>query len=191
MFLPRLLASLAFFALSAHANTPEEWKAFLIQNAKKQGVITLPSGLQYSVINKGEGIYIPTEDSPCSFHYHGSHIDGRVFDSTVYRGTPATFSPNQVSLLILCRHSPALSDAWNIFFKCRAGPILPPISNKCPSARHRRSAMIGFAISNGGYFKSSSFIGAWSKIIRTLSQVLFDTCGYSNSRYSRLCCVSR
>mmetsp|Transcript_20621 Transcript_20621/g.41266 ORF Transcript_20621/g.41266 Transcript_20621/m.41266 type:complete len:233 (-) Transcript_20621:230-928(-) len=96
MFLPRLLASLAFFALSAHANTPEEWKAFLIQNAKKQGVITLPSGLQYSVINKGEGIYIPTEDSPCSFHYHGSHIDGRVFDSTVYRGTPATFSPNQV-----------------------------------------------------------------------------------------------
>jgi len=106
MFLPPLLASLAFFALSAHANTPEKSKAFLKQNAKKQGVITLPSGLQYSVIKKGDGIYVPTENSPCSCHYHGTHIDGSVFDSSIDRGTPATFSPDQVSLLILCRHSP-------------------------------------------------------------------------------------
>eukprot|EP00588_Corethron_pennatum_P004117 CAMPEP_0194297844 /NCGR_PEP_ID=MMETSP0169-20130528/59837_1 /TAXON_ID=218684 /ORGANISM="Corethron pennatum, Strain L29A3" /LENGTH=232 /DNA_ID=CAMNT_0039047767 /DNA_START=576 /DNA_END=1274 /DNA_ORIENTATION=- len=96
MFLPPLLASLAFFALSAHANTPEKSKAFLKQNAKKQGVITLPSGLQYSVIKKGDGIYVPTENSPCSCHYHGTHIDGSVFDSSIDRGTPATFSPDQV-----------------------------------------------------------------------------------------------
>ena len=73
----------------------EEGEAFLAENAKKEGVTTTPSGLQYEVINEGNG-KSPSETSNVTVHYHGTLIDGSVFDSSVSRGEPATFGVNQV-----------------------------------------------------------------------------------------------
>jgi len=70
--------------------------AYLAENAKKPGVISLASGLQYKVLNKGAGAFHPTVDSKCTCHYHGTLVDGSVFDSSVERGSPIDFSPNQV-----------------------------------------------------------------------------------------------
>merc|ERR1711957_1093986 len=69
---------------------------FLAENGKKEGVISLPSGLQYKVLNKGEGTHHPTVDSSCSCHYKGTLIDGTTFDSSYDRGDPTSFAPNQV-----------------------------------------------------------------------------------------------
>lgn len=63
---------------------------FLEENAKKSGVITLPSGLQYEIITEGNGA-IPNADNKVKTHYHGTLIDGTVFDSSVKRGEPITF----------------------------------------------------------------------------------------------------
>lgn len=68
---------------------------FLEINKKRQGVVTLPSGLQYEIITKGEG-KLPAATDQVKCHYHGTLIDGTVFDSSVQRGTPATFGVNQV-----------------------------------------------------------------------------------------------
>lgn len=65
-------------------------EAFLAENAKKEGVVITESGLQYEVISVGEGEK-PTAESTVSVHYHGSLIDGTVFDSSVERGQPAEF----------------------------------------------------------------------------------------------------
>lgn len=73
----------------------EAGKAFLAANAAREGVTVLPSGLQYEVITAGTGA-IPTEDSKVTTHYHGTLIDGTVFDSSVVRNEPATFGVNQV-----------------------------------------------------------------------------------------------
>ena len=71
--------------------------AYLKQNAEDPEVITLPRGLQYKILYKGaEGGKSPELSSPCLCHYTGSLIDGTVFDSSVQRGKPATFAPNQV-----------------------------------------------------------------------------------------------
>jgi FKBP-type peptidyl-prolyl cis-trans isomerase FklB len=63
---------------------------FLEENAKKSGVITLPSGLQYEIITEGSGAK-PTASNKVKTHYHGTLIDGTVFDSSVKRGEPLTF----------------------------------------------------------------------------------------------------
>ena len=68
----------------------EEGENFLAENGKKKGVTTLESGLQYEVITKGEGAK-PTLNDQVTTHYHGTLIDGTVFDSSVERGQPATF----------------------------------------------------------------------------------------------------
>lgn len=85
----------AYLAL-ALAGTHKEGLAFLEANKKKEGVITLPSGLQYKVLKKGAGDSHPTVDSPCECHYAGTLIDGTEFDSSYKRGSPTTFAPNQV-----------------------------------------------------------------------------------------------
>ena len=72
-----------------------EGKAFLAENAKRAEVVTLVSGLQYEVITEGIGATPKASDS-VSVHYHGSLIDGTVFDSSVNRGEPATFGVTQV-----------------------------------------------------------------------------------------------
>ncbi|MGB4414362.1 MAG: FKBP-type peptidyl-prolyl cis-trans isomerase [Paludibacter sp.] len=68
---------------------------FLATNKSKTGVVTTASGLQYEVIKKGNGP-VPTETSRVKVHYHGTLIDGTVFDSSVDRGEPAEFGVNQV-----------------------------------------------------------------------------------------------
>ena len=73
----------------------EEGQAFLSENAKKSGVIVLPSGLQYEVMKEGEG-EIPTATDQVKCHYHGTLIDGTVFDSSVQRNQPAVFPVNGV-----------------------------------------------------------------------------------------------
>jgi len=71
-------------------------KAFLEQNATKEGVITTPSGLQYQVLKAGDGTEHPRANDRVRVHYHGSLLDGTVFDSSVERGEPISFGLNQV-----------------------------------------------------------------------------------------------
>jgi len=85
-----------FTTRSVRGESNAEGVAFLAENAKKPDVITLPSGLQYKVLEKGTGIHHPLPNSPCSCHYHGTLIDGTTFDSSYDRGSPTTFAPNQV-----------------------------------------------------------------------------------------------
>jgi FKBP-type peptidyl-prolyl cis-trans isomerase FklB len=63
---------------------------FLEENKKKEGVVTLPSGLQYQIIKAGDGPK-PASTDKVKTHYHGTLIDGTVFDSSVQRGEPITF----------------------------------------------------------------------------------------------------
>jgi FKBP-type peptidyl-prolyl cis-trans isomerase len=72
-----------------------EGEKFLAENAKRENVTTLPSGLQYEVIEEGQGEK-PSGTSQVKVHYHGTLINGDVFDSSVNRGTPASFGVNQV-----------------------------------------------------------------------------------------------
>ena len=69
--------------------------AFLAENKKKDGVIETASGLQYKVVKMGTGAK-PTATDKVKVHYHGTLIDGTVFDSSVERGEPITFGLNQV-----------------------------------------------------------------------------------------------
>ena len=68
---------------------------FLEENAKKDNVVVLPSGLQYTVLREGEGRKPGATDN-VQCHYEGTLIDGTVFDSSYTRNQPATFRPNQV-----------------------------------------------------------------------------------------------
>ncbi len=68
---------------------------FMAENATKDGVVTLPSGLQYKVITQGTGA-IPKAEDRVKVNYHGTLIDGTVFDSSVDRGEPITFGVTQV-----------------------------------------------------------------------------------------------
>jgi FKBP-type peptidyl-prolyl cis-trans isomerase FklB len=80
---------------SEGAANVEEGKAFLEQNKKEEGVVELESGLQYKIINEGNGAK-PGATDKVRCHYHGSLINGTVFDSSVERGQPAEFPVNGV-----------------------------------------------------------------------------------------------
>lgn len=69
--------------------------AYMAENAKREGVVTLPSGLQYEILRAGTGA-VPTDTDQVKVHYHGTLINGTVFDSSVDRGEPATFGVTQV-----------------------------------------------------------------------------------------------
>lgn len=71
-------------------------QAFLLENGQKEEVVTTESGLQYQVLHKGQGTTQPTSSSMVKVHYHGTLIDGTVFDSSVDRGEPISFKLNQV-----------------------------------------------------------------------------------------------
>ncbi len=73
-----------------------EGEKFLSENKKKKGVTTTASGLQYEVIKSGEGKESPKATDKVKVHYHGTNIDGSVFDSSVERGEPISFGLNQV-----------------------------------------------------------------------------------------------
>ncbi len=68
---------------------------FLAANKQKPGITELPSGLQYEVMTEGSGAK-PTAFNTVTCHYHGTLIDGTIFDSSVQRGKPASFPLNQV-----------------------------------------------------------------------------------------------
>ena len=89
---------------------------FLAENKGKKGVVTLPSGLQYVIIEEGTGAKHPTPTSDVSVHYRGSLINGLEFDSSFARGQPANFKVNEVikgwaEILPLMR----VGDYWRVY----------------------------------------------------------------------------
>jgi FKBP-type peptidyl-prolyl cis-trans isomerase FklB len=89
---------LAVSLIAPALGTNEAGLAFLKENGAKDGVVTLPSGLQYKALTTSAkaGALTPTASSLCQCHYAGRLIDGTEFDSSIARGTPANFAPNQV-----------------------------------------------------------------------------------------------
>lgn len=78
-----------------NADVIAEGEAFLAENAKREEVIVLPSGLQYEVIKEGTG-ELPVDGDQVKVHYHGTLLNGTVFDSSVDRGEPLVLGVNQV-----------------------------------------------------------------------------------------------
>lgn len=79
----------------AEAAARAEGESFLAENGKKENVLTTPSGLQYVIEKEGTGTQ-PTAEDEVTVHYTGKLLDGKVFDSSVNRGEPATFPLNRV-----------------------------------------------------------------------------------------------
>jgi len=113
----------------------EAGEAFLAENKLKEGVTTLPSGLQYEVITEGTGPQ-PVATDKVKTHYHGMLTDGTVFDSSVQRGEPLSFELNRViqawqEALPLMK----VGSKWRIFSphqlaygERQAGPLIKPYS---------------------------------------------------------------
>ena len=80
---------------SEYQDKIEESKKFLAENAERDEVVALPSGLQYEVIKEGSGA-LPTANDQVKVHYHGTLLDGTVFDSSIERNEPAVFGVTQV-----------------------------------------------------------------------------------------------
>lgn len=129
------LAIVAFHAVAAEESSDEAGRAYLEANGKKDDVITLPSGLQYKILKSGSsnasGIQTQTE---VECHYEGKLTTGEVFDSSIQRGTTATFKPNDVvkgwkQALLLMREG----DNWELTIPAElaygskgAGSKIPP-----------------------------------------------------------------
>lgn len=77
------------------AKNLEVGRLYCEANAKKPGVVTLPDGLQYEILKEGNGAF-PSASDTVKCHYVGTNLKGRTFDSSVKRGTPATFALNRV-----------------------------------------------------------------------------------------------
>ena len=98
-----------------------EGETFLAENKKKEGVTTLPSGLQYKVIKAGTGKTPKAEDTVVT-HYRGTLLDGTEFDSSIKRGEPATFNVKEVipawtEALQLMK----VGDKWQLFVPAALG----------------------------------------------------------------------
>jgi FKBP-type peptidyl-prolyl cis-trans isomerase FklB len=90
------LADKLFKMKNDKANTNlQEGQDFLEANKSQEGVVTLPSGLQYKVLTASEGPK-PTAFNTVTCHYHGTLLNGTIFDSSVQRGKPASFPLSQV-----------------------------------------------------------------------------------------------
>lgn len=96
------IALLVFFIWRGQQNKKkalvaiEEGMAFLQENQHKDGVMSFDSGLQMQVLETGDGQQHPLATDRVTVHYHGTLLDGRVFDSSVDRGQPIGFGLNQV-----------------------------------------------------------------------------------------------
>ncbi len=77
-------------ALAEGAENLAAGEAYLAENGAREGVVTTESGLQYEIITEGDGEK-PTVADTVTTHYHGTFIDGEIFDSSVDRGEPASF----------------------------------------------------------------------------------------------------
>lgn len=91
-----LMAKMEAKQKSAGADNKKAGEAFLAANAKKEGVKATASGLQYKVLKAGKGTKSPKATDTVKVHYHGTLIDGTVFDSSVDRGEPISFPLNGV-----------------------------------------------------------------------------------------------
>jgi peptidylprolyl isomerase len=97
-----LILIVLFFILKsfvADKNAPQNIEIgnqFLAENGLKEGIQSTTSGLQYEVLTKGKGTVHPTASSKVTVHYHGTLIDGTVFDSSVERDKTISFKLNQV-----------------------------------------------------------------------------------------------
>lgn len=80
---------------AAFSENKTQGEAFLAENAQKEGVHQTFSGLQYEILTPADGAK-PGATDTVTVHYHGTLIDGTVFDSSILRGTPATFGVHQV-----------------------------------------------------------------------------------------------
>ena len=92
-------AFLLFQRFSSNKNATQNIELadkFLLENKAKAGLITTESGLQYEILEKGTGTEHPNATSKVEVHYHGTLMDGTVFDSSVDRGKSITFGLNQV-----------------------------------------------------------------------------------------------
>jgi FKBP-type peptidyl-prolyl cis-trans isomerase FklB len=108
-------------------------REFMVQNSAREGVIVTDSGLQYEVLESGQGAQ-PELTSNVVVHYHGTLVDGSVFDSSIQRGEPATFGVTQVIPAwteALTRMS--VGDKWRLFAPPHlaygeqgAGGVIPP-----------------------------------------------------------------
>lgn len=78
------------------ADIMQEGQAFLASNAQEEGIVTTDSGLQYKVLEAGTGEQHPAATDRVKVHYHGTLLNGTVFDSSVDRGQPIDFGLNQV-----------------------------------------------------------------------------------------------
>lgn len=118
-----------------NAENIEKGKSFLEENAKRPGVVTLPSGLQYEIVKEGNGKK-PSATDRVKCHYEGTLIDGTLFDSSIQRGEPAVFGVNQVikgwveALQLMTEGS-----KWRLFIPSelaygaqQAGEMIPPHS---------------------------------------------------------------
>ena len=94
--------SVFFYLRSSNKNTKAAieniaiGQTFLTQNKAVEDVIETDSGLQYQVLQRGKGTEHPSASSKVTVHYHGTLLDGTVFDSSVDRDTPISFGLNQV-----------------------------------------------------------------------------------------------
>ena len=98
-----VVIALAVFFFTKNSNNKEAaieniaiGKDFLAKNKLIENVVETASGLQYQVLEQGEGTEHPTSISKVKVHYHGTLLDGTVFDSSVDRGEPLSFGLNQV-----------------------------------------------------------------------------------------------
>ncbi|MBT8146927.1 MAG: FKBP-type peptidyl-prolyl cis-trans isomerase [Gammaproteobacteria bacterium] len=115
----------------------QEGENFMAANAENDGVVALDSGLQYLVLESGDnGGPSPSATDAVLAHYHGTFIDGSVFDSSVDRGEPAQFGLNQViagwteALQLM-----SVGDKWRLFIpynlaygETGSPPVIPPFS---------------------------------------------------------------
>jgi FKBP-type peptidyl-prolyl cis-trans isomerase FklB len=85
-----------YAAMDGPNKTKPEGYIWLEGNRKREGVVSLPSGLQYKVLRKGTGTRVIKTDTACACHYSGTLLDGKEFDSSYKRGNPSTFAPRQV-----------------------------------------------------------------------------------------------
>jgi len=133
---PRLMEQVRKRALEEqYGENREAGEKFLAENAKKDGVVTLPSGLQYKVIKEGAG-KIPADTSTVTVHYEGRLINDSVFDSSYKRNQPMTVRANQniKGFTEALTHMPAGS-VWEVYIpqnlayaERQAGAMIKPFS---------------------------------------------------------------
>lgn len=119
----------------AHAAAIEQGEMFLTMNKERTGVTTLPSGLQYEVLQSGNGRK-PKATDKVRCHYEGRLVDGTMFDSSIQRGEPAVFGVNQVIAgWVEALQLMSEGDKWKLYIPYNlgygeqgAGGAIPPYS---------------------------------------------------------------